>query len=162
MKEFTKNSNSVPTLILTAGLPGAGKSTYLRNAGIELPKVDPDEAKKLHPDYDPKNPQAVHNWSKKVARRFHLSLLSKNVDFVVDGTGTNVEKYARYIKEAQELGYKVELHYVRVKLETSIKRNANRARVVPMSVILEKADVIEQTTSIIAKMCDDFVVVEND
>lgn len=151
-----------PTLIITAGLPGAGKSTYVKNAGYKLPVVDPDEVKKSHQDYDPKNPQAIHDWSKKIARQQHLQHLANDESFIVDGTGTNVEKYVQYINEAKELGYNVELHYVKVSVTTSIDRNSKRSRTVPVSIILEKAGVIDQTTKIIGQLCDKFITFEND
>jgi predicted kinase len=159
---MTTTTTNQPTLILTAGLPGAGKSTYLKTSGINLPVVDPDEEKKSHPDYDPKQPFLIHDWSKRKARQKHVEYLAAGVDFIVDGTGTNARKYAQYIREARELGYRVELHYVRVSVETSLMRNAKRERNVPVSVIMEKAAVIEETTAMIGSVCDEFVIVDND
>lgn len=156
------NSTPSPKMILTAGLPGAGKSTYLREAGIDLPTVDPDEVKKSHPEYDPKDPAPLHEWSKKVARQQHLRFLSENISFVVDGTGTNVEKYVGYINEAKELGYEVELHYVKVSVQTSLERNAARERNVPNEVIMAKAGVIDQTTKVVGTVCDKFITIQND
>ena len=154
---------SKPTLYLTAGLPAAGKSTYLKQAGLQgVPTVDPDAIKETHPDYDPKAPELLHEWSKKLARQKHLRHLADNESFIVDGTGTNVEKYAQYINEAKELGYCIELHYIEVGVATSIDRNARRERSVPNAVILDKAGVIDQTTKIIGQLCDKFVTFKND
>jgi len=154
--------NTAPKMILTAGLPGAGKSTYLRNAGITLPCVDPDKIKEGFAGYDPKQPQVFHNESKKIARSQHLTHLHLRQSFIVDGTGTNVDKYVAYIQEAQSVGYVVELHYVRVKLATSLSRNASRERNVPNEVIFEKANVIETTTRLIGSLCDTFITIDND
>lgn len=162
MTTSNNTTKTAPTMILTAGLPAAGKSTYLKSVGLDKhPTVDPDAIKETHPDYDPKNPQALHVWSKKLARKQHLSLLAEEKTFVVDGTGTNVEKYVQYINEARELGYNVELHYLVVDVQTSIERNAARERSVPTEIITEKAGVIEQTTAMIGSLCDAFHRVEN-
>lgn len=149
-------------LIITAGLPAAGKSSYLKKANLNLPIVDPDAIKETHPEYDPKKPELLHDWSTMEARKLHFKYLSEGRDFIVDGTGTNVEKYAQYIKEAKELGYTVELHYVKVSLGTSIERNAKRERTVPKEIILAKAGVIDTTTKMIGAICDKFVTVVND
>ena len=56
------------------GLPGAGKGfvkgrRYLRHTGFK--DIDPDEIKKLHPNYDPDSPNAgqIHEWSSIEAAR---------------------------------------------------------------------------------------------
>ena len=150
-------------LILTAGLPGAGKSTVLSKSEYShLPVVDPDEVKKTLPGYDPLNPQLVHDESKLIARENHLMLLSKGESFVVDGTGTNVEKYLQWINEARELGYTIVLFYVKVAASTSLERNARRDRKVPEEVIVEKAGIINQSTELIGSVCDKFIVLKND
>jgi len=150
-------------LILTAGLPGAGKSTMLAKSKYkDLPMVDPDEVKKTLPGYDPLNPQLVHAESMKIAREMHLMLLAVGGSFVVDGTGTNVEKYIQWINEAKELDYEVILFYVKVDVETSLKRNSLRDRKVPEEVILEKAGVINQSTELLGLLCDEFIILKND
>ena len=63
------------------------------------------------PNYNPKNISLeIHNESKKIARRKHLSKLGNNESFIVDGTGTNVEKYIQYVSEAKELGYNLDTY----------------------------------------------------
>lgn len=150
-------------IILTAGLPGSGKTTTLKKSEYkDFPVVDPDEVKKTLPGYDPKNPHLVHTESLKRAREAHLMFLAMGTSFVVDGTGTNVEKYIGWINEAKELDYEVVLLYIKVKVATSLERNAQRERQVKVSVIREKALVINQSTKLLGSLCDKFIVVEND
>ena len=150
-------------IILTAGLPGSGKTTTLKKSEYkDFPIVDPDEVKKTLPGYDPKNPHLVHTESLKRARETHLMFLAMGSSFVVDGTGTNVEKYIRWINEAKELDYEVVLLYIKVKVATSLKRNSLRKRQVPVSVIREKAGIINQSTELLGLLCDKFITVEND
>lgn len=149
-------------LVFTAGLPGAGKSTVIKKGEFKnLPIVDPDEIKKENPLYDVNNPSTTHEWSKMQARKRQLGYLSNEESFIMDGTGTNVEKYLRWFNEAREMGYKVVVLYVKVSVSTSIKRNAQRERTVPMDVILNKADVIDQSMNILGQVADEFLIVEN-
>ena len=151
------------TLILTAGLTGAGKSTYLKLKGLDkMPIANSDAFLESHPDYNPKKPELLHEWAKKENQKLIYSYLSKDESFIIDGTGTNVERYAKYINDARELGYKIELHYVKVSLQTAIERNAKRARTVPATVIYKKADVIDGTVKAISQMCDKFEIYNND
>ena len=150
-------------LVFTAGLPGAGKTTFLKSTEFAgFPVVDCDEIKKLHPDYDPKNPGLVHAWSQAEARRLQFRYMSENVSFVIDGTGTNIERYLGWFSEARELGYEVVVIYVKVKLETSLKRNAKRERVVPVDIIMQKAGIIDEAMDLLGSVADEFIVVNND
>lgn len=150
-------------LIFTAGLPGAGKSTVIKKSEYaNLPCVDPDAIKESFEGYDPKHPEVFHEASKKLARQKQLRFLSDDVSFIMDGTGTNVEKYLTWFQEARELGYQIEVIYVKVSVATSIKRNANRERVVPTQIIMEKATVIETAMDLLGSVADKYTVINND
>jgi predicted kinase len=153
-----------PHAIMTMGLPGSGKSTVLNQLPniAEFAIVDPDMIKATHPDYDPKNPGALHVWSKKVAAAQLATAIANNENVVVDGTGTNVEAMVRNITDLQAAGYFVEVLYVQVSLATAIYRNANRDRVVPVEIIREKAEVITTAADIVARYADKMTVVNND
>lgn len=151
-------------VIFTAGLPGSGKSTYLKSSEFSnLQIVDCDEFKKLHKNYDEKNISfEVHEFSKKLARKLHVELLTKNESFIIDGTGTNLEKYIAYFKEARKNNFKVVFIYVRVTVETSKKRNAMRDRNVCESVIYQKANIIDECCEILGERSDTFIIIDND
>jgi predicted ABC-type ATPase len=157
-----KNSTNKKQIIFTAGLPGAGKSTVLNNSIYnELKRVDCDEFKKSHPQYNPKAPELVHEWSVVKAREYQFSLLAKGESFIVDGTGTNIEKYIKWFQEGRELGFEIVVLYVKVDLATSIKRNQNRERSVPVTMILEKAAIIDDCMNVLGSVADKFEIVEN-
>ena len=151
--------------VFTMGLPGSGKST-VANRLFDLDAmdvIDPDAIKADHPDYDPKNPSALHAWSNEQAELIYSASLSAGVlDVFVDGTGTNAEKMIRRMGQAREAGYKVILLYVRVSLETAIQRNADRERVVPEYIIREKALDIAVSFSLATAYADSTTVVDND
>lgn len=151
------------TLFLTAGLTGAGKTTVLKNLGLSnLATANSDKFIESHPDYDPKKPELLHEWAKKENQKLIYKYMAEGLSFIIDGTGTNVERYAKYINDAKELGYKVELIYVKVKLETALQRNAKRERTVPAEVIYKKAGVIDQAVKAISLMCDKTTTINND
>jgi len=155
-------TQKTPKLIFTAGLPAAGKSTTIKRTEFKgLPVVDPDEIKKSHPDYDPKDPQTTHAWSKMEARKLQLSYLSRQEDFIVDGTGTNVEKYVRWFQEAREMGYQIVVIYVKVSVQTSLTRNSLRERNVANKVIMEKAGIIDSCMSILGSIADEYLIIDN-
>jgi predicted ABC-type ATPase len=158
------NNNSGKMAIFSMGLPGAGKSTVI---GERFPgglPVDPDTIKALHPDYDPKNPAALHAWSQEETERlWQATMADRSEDLViVDGTGTNSDKMVRRIREAQAAGYHCRLVYVRVKLATAIFRNANRERVVPEQIIREKHRDIATAFEIVSGSADSTEIVDND
>lgn len=155
-------TSNTKQIIFTAGLPGAGKSTVIsRTEYSGLPVVDCDVFKKLHPDYDPKNPSLVHEWSAIKARELQFELMSKGKSFILDGTGTNLEKYIKWFQEARELNYKIVVVYVKVDVATSIERNARRERSVALSVILDKAGVIDGCMKVLGSLADEYKIIEN-
>ena len=156
-----KNSASIT---FSMGLPAAGKSTYI-NTNYDLNKfqvIDPDAIKEAHPDYDPKNPAALHAWSQEETEKlWNAALLAGTGNYIVDGTGTNAEKMVRRINEARNAGYSIELIYVTCSLETSLARNAARARNVPEHIIKEKAQNIETAFELIAPYADNVEIIDN-
>lgn len=151
-----------PTLIMTAGSPGAGKGYTIERMHPTLPVVDCDQFKMAHPDYDPKNPAALHAWSSEQAQHAFSAALLAGETFIYDGTGANVEKMATMIKAAHAAGFKVQILYVKVRLTTALARNAARERVVPESLLREKFNTVETAIEILANYADEIVTVEND
>lgn len=125
--------------------------------------LDPDAVKESHPDYDPKNPHALHAWSQEVVERQFAQALADSAGlWLVDGTGTNAEKMVRRMNAAKAAGYTVELLYVKCTLKTSLARNAARERVVPEHVVRAKALDIATAFEIVAPCADAVEVVNND
>jgi tRNA uridine 5-carbamoylmethylation protein Kti12 len=151
-------------VIFTMGLPGAGKSTALRRMeGLEkYIIIDPDKIKEEKKDYDPKKPQIYHEWSKLEANKRELKAIEEEKNIIIDGTGTNTLKMYKKINEYKKIGYNVKLIYVKVLLETSIKRNSQRARVVPIEVIFEKYELIEESYEILKNVANESIIINND
>lgn len=149
-------------MVFTMGLPGAGKSYVAERDYPGFEMIDPDAYKAAHPDYDPKNPAALHEWSQIETERAFARAMAEGGRYVVDGTGTNAEKMVRRIREARAAGFDVTLLYVTVSLATSLARNASRERVVPEHVIRSKAADIATAFDIVSREADTVRVVENE
>lgn len=159
--------SNVNEIVFMMGLPAAGKSTH-RNQRDDLSGyvvIDPDEVKASHADYDPKNPAALHLWSKAITDdMFNAALDDGFGRYVVDGTGTNGDKMVRRIRQANAAGFSTRVIFVRCTLATSLLRNAKRARNVPEDIVREKADTIATAFEIVECMsgADVIEIVDND
>lgn len=151
-------------LVLMAGAAGSGKSYVRKNAADlrDLPVVDADSFKAAHPDYNPKDPGALHVWSSEKANEAFYASLATGTDFIYDGTGTKAEKYVKMIREAKAAGFTTEIVYVRVTLETSLERNANRERNVPVAIVHEQHELLPTAIEIISREADKMRTVDND
>ena len=151
-----------PTLYMMAGGPGSGKGYIIAKHYSELSVVDCDRIKSEHPDYDPKNPSALHEWSSIEASREFYWRLSIGDDFIYDGTGTNAEKYIAMANAAHAAGFNVTLVYVKASLVTSLRRNAERARTVPEHLVIEKHASIATSVALIRDTVNSVEIYLND
>ena len=125
-------------------------------------KTECARMRQSHPDYDPKDPAALHTWSQDETERLFATALKSGGRWVVDGTGTNAEKMVRRIAEARAAGFSIHLMFVTCTLATSLRRNASRPRVVPEDVIRSKALDINTSFQLVAPHADTLEVVDND
>lgn len=166
LKAVAENTDGAE-MVFMMGLPASGKSTHrdIRNDLTAHVVIDPDEVKERHPGYDPKNPRPLHAWSKEITDAMFAQALSQGAgQFIIDGTGTNGDKMVRRIRQAARAGFATRVIFVRCTLETSLKRNAARARNVPEDVVREKADLITTSFEIVEALsgADVFEIVDND
>jgi predicted kinase len=150
-----ESNTATPELVVMMGLPAAGKSYVAEGRYTDTHSfVDCDLIKQTHPDYDPLNPQTIHDWSKEVAESQMQETFNNPTNTVYDSTGTNSKKVMRYIESAKKAGMTTKLVFVTVGIETSIYRNANRPRVVPEHIIREKANQIYESFDIVSPLFD--------
>lgn len=126
------------------GLPGSGKTTFIRNNIHGYHIVDADQIKTTHPDWDQKNPQLVHDWSVREAE-FEMNRLSDlGVDICMDSGGVNNRYSIRIINMLKEKGYWVEVIHMDTPLNVCLERNSKRDRKVSEDVIIEKSTRIDE------------------
>jgi len=150
-----------PTLTLTAGCGGAGKSTVMARMFPTLPVVDMDAIKEKLPGYDPLRPELVHEQSAQLAMREFYARLGAGESFAFDGSGKNVEKYINLINAARSSGFAIRIVWVRAPLATCLARNAARPRKVPAAEITAAFHAVEAAQAVLKHYVDEHVVVDN-
>lgn len=132
--------------IFTLGLPGSGKSTFLST----LPEyshyayVSADKIRITHPDYNPNDPEALHEICVKQAEQDVYRYADIGVEIIMDGGGINDNYTRRIISNLQKSGYHVIVYYINTPLSICIERNNLRKihglRFVPSEAIFSKAN----------------------
>ena len=157
------------TVILTQGLPAAGKSTVIEREFSGSLVVSPDAIKETHPDYDRNHPEPLHLWSKEVAEVQWTQALEAGPEthpvIVYDGTSSHIPGTAARIRSAKAAGYRVVLVRVEVSLETSIERNRIRGiegRSLSEKVIREIAADLAKATEVLSALVDEVRVIDNE
>jgi predicted kinase len=123
-------------LIITVGLPGSGKSTYLARLGVNA--ISSDEIRRLIAD-DPHD-QTMNAHIFRVIRYLIRQRIAagRQVTYV---DATHLAKWERqpYVKLAQRYDCRLEALFFDVPVDICIARNRARERVVPEEVILKMA-----------------------
>lgn len=131
--------------VFMIGLPGSGKSRVIqsryqlrRSQANSTQVLDLDAEIEQHPEWDDNDPDRVYldpsldayRWADaRVEARFHAAVHDHSVlRLVLDGTGTNLERQVRRMREAAAAGMFVKAIYVRVPCQTAITRASMRRR----------------------------------
>ena len=152
-------------LILMRGAPGSGKSTWIKEHGLELYTICPDELRILFSSVE-KQEDGEYRISQKhdgiVWSTFYKILdyrLSLGVLTVVDATCSRIKDIKEYKKLADQYGYELlVVDFTDVPLDTCLKQNTMRPayKYVPEDVI--RAIYTRYATQ---EIPDDIVVIKN-
>lgn len=122
--EFTEFKNKA---IFTAGLPGAGKSSVINkllgDTGLRIIDVDKFYALDVSKGNEPGD---YPRYTEKAGKLINMTTQRKK-SIVLDGTGTNVARYAETKKILEDQGYNCLLLYVATDLDTAEQRAQKRA-----------------------------------
>lgn len=123
-------------IVITVGLPGSGKSTYLKRRRINA--ISSDEVRRLIAD-DPED-QTIHARVFATIRYLLRQRLAAGRPVTyVDATHLTRWERRPYVQLARRHGCKLEALFFDVPVEVCIGRNKRRGRVVPGQVIREMA-----------------------
>ena len=123
-------------LIITVGLPGSGKSTYLARLGANA--ISSDEIRRLIAD-DPHDQTMNARIFSVIRYLIRQRIRAGRPVTYVDATHLTPWEREPYIKLAQRYGCKLQALFFDVPVDICIARNQARERVVPEEAIRKMA-----------------------
>ena len=136
-----------PTFTVMGGGPAAGKSSLIRDGGVEIApnsvEVNADICKEKLPEWKTAGDGRAgftHEESSYLAKRTQAAAMERKQNVLLDGTGdTSASSMSKKIDTARNAGYKVDAHYVTLPTELAIKnaelRGQKTGRFVPPEVV---------------------------
>lgn len=118
-----------PQIWITGGLPGAGKSTVLKERGEALPAgvhIDSDRIKTMIPEYEGWNAALVHEESSAIVQELFRRATNDGHNIIYDATLKTTSKAEALIQGFQDRGYEVNVVYVDIPMADAMERAVNR------------------------------------
>jgi predicted kinase len=123
-------------LVITVGLPGSGKSTYLARLGVNA--ISSDEMRRMIAD-NPLDQTMNARIFSAVRYLIRQRIAAGRPVTYVDATHLTPWERVPYVKLAQRYGCTLEALFFDVPVEICIARNQARGRVVPEAAIRKMA-----------------------
>ena len=128
-------------LVLTIGVAGSGKTTYVRREYPDYEWISMDRVRgilSLDPGDATQSPLAYRYCLAELNR-----VLAEGQSAVWDATSTTISSRKEVLTIAKKFGAKRTIVFFGTSLEEALKRNRNRKRIVPEFVIREQFDELE-------------------
>ena len=151
------NDPAIFKAVFLAGGPGSGKSfvvgkTSLLSLGFKLINSDINYENALKmagltmepEDIFSAQGQALRDKAKKITGLQLELALKGRLGVVIDGTGKDYGKIQKSVNQLRDLGYAVHMIFVNTDLETALKRNKSRDRVLPTPAVKKMWDAVQK------------------
>lgn len=154
--------------IFMLGLPGSGKSSFINEflkSHLDYKVVSADEIRLKHPNYNPKDPEAIHEECVAWAERDMYNLAEQTgCNLIMDGGGINNSYTPRIIERVRKAGYTIRVVFIDTPVDICILRNKDRVkngeRFVPASSIIDKSYRLRKSIERLSVIADSFDVVK--
>ena len=125
------------TLMILRGIPGAGKSTWIKENGLGMYVLCADDLRLM---YSTPNPYISQEWNGFVWATLYAMLgtrMREGSFVIIDAVHQTNKSLKQYRKMCEEFGYDMKIVDFKVSLEDALERNKNRAmyKMVPKEVI---------------------------
>jgi len=174
-----------PIAILTGGLPGSGKSTFLNQYSQYLTSdkiftIDADEVRTMLPEYKQwvnSSGKELKGWNADQTHKETSDIVAKllegckdglpcKFDILYDGTMNKVKNYIPLVKKIKSLGYKTFIIFIQVPPEVTRERVLQRykksGRYVPKFVIENGIKVGLTVFDTLKTMVDGYMLVDGE
>lgn len=144
------------------GLPASGKSFWVKaNKEITGLVISADSIKESNKEYNPNNPEILHQWSVEQAEARLINALEYNYqDIYFDGGGINNSYNLRLLKHCEKYNYSTKLVVLDTPAQVCLNRNGLRNRKVPEKAIVEKAVKFNKCLDSLSKVVDEIEYVK--
>lgn len=173
LQEGVYDPNILKAFFLAGG-PGSGKSYVVARGagGLGLRVVNSDDTfEKLLKDagmsldireLDPEVRDTMRGVAKGITKRQQANYIMGRIGLVIDGTGKDYDKITTQATKLKQLGYDVHMIFVNTSLDTAIKRNAERPRKLPNSVVTQSWNDVQKNIGKFSQYFrQNFMVVDN-
>ncbi|MBE7411407.1 MAG: zeta toxin family protein [Leptospiraceae bacterium] len=167
------NVNQQPFALLLMGGPASGKSSIMKNMGInstEFVFADADEIKERLPEYRVgvknrirKAAAMAHEESSYIVKSIREQAMEDRKNLVIDAVGSNPESYLNNIAKLRKQGYRIHLVMADCPLEVALPRAIERSEVtgryIPENYMKDAYPKIPDSFKTVSHECDEAIVV---
>ena len=159
-----------PTIFVMAGIPGAGKTTFVNKMLAEgvFPNnafiLSPDRVMEALPTYQKDfvelgAEEAFQRWelpARKLAYDFYDMAVANGMDIIQDMGGARWEIYEMLKGLKEQHGYRLQMYWLNTPIEVALARIAQRPRYTSARMVWERYNVLQSLKSLYLRLCDCF------